>query len=197
MKKVFLLFAFTFVVVSNTFAIKPMDYVLIYKYTWYKSGKVIINYDKRFCQDSQKLRIEIIKQNQAGIYEDDKQSATICRFDKKLIYGLNTKEKTYTQGLVTERTTLKTDFDTTGWKNQLVKMGEGKVLGYDCSICTYKDKPNIKYWFSRDFELMLKTEQKIKDSKYIIEVVELHFEKQPDWLFEIPSDYKLVKEKDF
>lgn len=181
---------------ENIFALKPIDFMIVYKYSWYKDGKVVItNYAKSFCQDSQKLRIESKLQGKPRAYIGNIQPIVIYRLDKHIIYFLNQINKTYTQGPVTDRVTQTIDLTMmmTGLNDQLVKVGEGKVLGYDCFICTHKDKPNIKYWFSKDFTLILKSEQEINDSKFIFEAVELRLEKQPDELFDIPSDYKLVK----
>ena len=149
------------------------------------------------------MRIEIEnffwKRTNGDEVSSNSLSISIIRLDRKVNWLLDLEKKICRELPITPQSLNKNpNYSLQNWKNKLTKIGEEKFLNYDCEVYTSTGSYPSKYWFSKDYNIMLKTESEIEGNKSIIEAVELRFEKQNDSLFEIPqiTSFKLkVKRK--
>jgi hypothetical protein len=123
-------------------------------------------------------------------------SVSIMRLDKQVIWALDSKNQICREQPIIQNNKNKSPISSIeGLKSKLTKIGEEKILNYDCDVYTSSSKYPSKYWFSKDYDLILKTETGAEGNKSICEAIDLHFEKQDDSLFEIPQGFKVIKLK--
>jgi hypothetical protein len=188
MRQLLVLIILVFIIGGSVFASNPGDYLLVYQYSFIQSGKTDISISKIYCQGNTKVRIESDNAFwKNGVKIPGKSlSVSIIRLDKNVNWLLDSENKSCRELPITPQSLNKNpNYSLQAWKNKLTKIGEEKFLNYDCEVYISEGSYPSKYWFSKDYGLMLKTESGIEGNKTIIEAVELRFEKQNDSLFEI------------
>jgi hypothetical protein len=200
MKKILMILILVFIIAGNTLAMNPVDYLIVYQYSLIQDGKTDKSISKIYCQGNTKVRMEMEnffwKKTNGDEVSSKSLSISIIRLDRKVNWLLDLEKKICRELPITPQSLNKNpNYSLQNWKNKLTKIGEEKFLNYDCEVYTSIGSYPSKYWFSKDYNIMLKTESEIEGNKSIIEAVELRFEKQNDSLFEIPQDYEVIKLK--
>jgi len=197
MRKIFLTLILILMIAGDAFAVKPMDYLIVYENSFIQNGETEILISMIYCRDGKKYRIESessSKDNIDGTYSKS-LSVSIILLDAKVNWLLDLKNKICRELPVTKQNLDKnSNLSFQNLKNTLTKVSEEKILNYNCDVYISEKYP-LKYWISKDYDLMLKTESGVEGNKIISEVIDLRFEKQDDSLFEIPQDYKIIKLK--
>ena len=169
------LFLFTLTSYANS---GPVDYYGVYEI---KINNEKITY-KMFCQRGIKLRMEM--DSPLG------NSITIIRVDKKAVWNLMPDEKMYIDMPLNDEM-VQSYQPSEDFVKDKKKIGEEKILGYNCNIYQYsEDKSKITMWLAQDTFIMIKSEINDGNETTIIEAKEIQLKKQPNSLFELPSDFK-------
>jgi hypothetical protein len=115
----------------------------------------------------------------------------IIFFDKLIIWEIDYNEKKcIEQQLLPER--LK-DF-TFLWgekKAKSQKIGDAKILGYDCDKYSYNNDKSI-FWLIKDTNIMLRSEENHDVAKTITQAKEIQFTKPDDSIFTVPKGIKKI-----
>lgn len=146
-----------------------------------RDGKVIISH---FYIDNQKVRVD---SNIQGM-----QMTSIMRMDQKMMYMIMPAQKMVTQTPLTPKDeTAAGPFNPSNLKYEQV--GEGDIQGIDCQKykITYASNQAYFFWINKQTHMPVLMEAENGAIKvYWKNVVP---GPQPDSLFEVPADYKMVK----
>ncbi len=206
MKRVFLTFIMAVLIFGTTFAENSMNYILVCQNYSIKNGKTEQYISKTYRQGINKKRTEIEVEAQVNsqtliisggkITSNDISKTSkkllrifITRYDKKVTWELNLINKTYREmPLSQDELQNNGKFFAQTNKDVLSKIGEEKILGHICDIYTLSSE---KYWISKEYNLILKTED--GDGNTDSEAIELRFERLDDSLFEVPQDFSKLE----
>lgn len=191
---------------GTTFAENSMNYILVCQNYSIKNGKTEQYISKTYRQGINKKRTEIEVEAQVNsqtliisggkITSNDISKTSkkllrifITRYDKKVTWELNLINKTYREmPLSQDELQNNGKFFAQTNKDVLSKIGEEKILGHICDIYTLSSE---KYWISKEYNLILKTED--GDGNTDSEAIELRFERLDDSLFEVPQDFSKLE----
>lgn len=190
-----------FVIVSiNSFIIcygnlsQPLDYAVTYfKETILSDGTKLTYITNFFSKENKMFRYEIISKKN----DSEKPNVSLIeikRLDLNIIQKLEPKEKKCIEQQLTPETS--TPPLIAWWekaKANSEKIGEEKILDYDCDKFIDKDNPKHIFWFTKDTSILLREENDRENYKYTAIAKELKFETQDDSLFEVPKDYTIIK----
>ncbi|HYH05332.1 MAG TPA: DUF4412 domain-containing protein [Bacillota bacterium] len=120
---------------------------------------------------------------------------TIVRLDKNVVWVLMTGEKMYMEQKFNPKQWAQYQNDQDFFKEKAKKIGEEKVLGYNCAIYEYVDgNITTKHWVVKDLWINLRIimlesgKEKLK-----MEAKELKVGPQADALFEVPNGYEKIE----